>query len=199
MAGKSSDNPWAEMSRLNLESKEAKAPDPDSSRAMTAKAQEVVAAAAAKAQAADKADSDTGADLTADDLQAMSLKELQDLADEAGIDTEGLSKEDLIDALTSDEVALTAENQDDEEEILQDDSDELDTEDVDGEMTLEEALKLLGEDSDTGEDFSDAEFEVVEEDVQDGEVDNQTSNSNQLFDTFVSSLQIFREVNFDRK
>lgn len=176
MAGKSSDNPWAEMSRLNLDSKEAKAPAPDSPRAATIKTEAAAATAAvAEAQIADDAETP---DLTLDDLQNMSLKELQDLADESGIDFKGLSKADLIDALSSDEVALTTENQDDEEEILQDDSEELDTEDIDGEMTLEEALKLLGEDSDTEEDFSDAEFEVVEEDVQDGEVDNQTPNNN---------------------
>ena len=199
MAGKNSDNPWAEMSRLNLDSKEAKAPAPDSARAATVDAENVGAAKApspaAPASAAAAASPETVSEevveveLSADQLQEMSIDELQELAQEAGIDTDGLSKEDLIEALSANEVALTAENQEDEEEILLEDEEEilledeeeLESEEIDGEMSLEEALALLGEDSETEEDFSDVEFEEVETEVVEGdasfELDDNNSNN----------------------
>ena len=199
MAGKNSDNPWAEMSRLNLDSKEAKAPAPDSARAATVDAENAGAtkapSPAAPASAAAAASPETVSEevveveLSADQLQEMSIDELQELAQEAGIDTDGLSKEDLIEALSANEVALTAENQEDEEEILLEDEEEilledeeeLESEEIDGEMSLEEALVLLGEDSETEEDFSDVEFEEVETEVVEGdasfELDDNNSNN----------------------
>ena len=199
MAGKNSDNPWAEMSRLNLDSKEAKAPAPDSARAATVDAENAGAtkapSPAAPASAAAAASPETVSEevveveLSADQLQEMSIDELQELAQEAGIDTDGLSKEDLIEALSANEVALTAENQEDEEEILLEDEEEilledeeeLESEEIDGEMSLEEALALLGEDSETEEDFSDVEFEEVETEVVEGdasfELDDNNSNN----------------------
>ena len=48
-------------------------------------------------------------------------------------------------------------------------------------MSLEEALALLGEDSETEEDFSDVEFEEVETEVVEGdasfELDDNNSNN----------------------
>ena len=196
MAGKNSDNPWAEMSRLNLDSKEAKAPAPDSARAATVDAENAGAtkapSPAAPASAAAAASPETVSEevveveLSADQLQEMSIDELQELAQEAGIDTDGLSKEDLIEALSANEVALTAENQEDEEEILLEDEEEilledeeeLESEEIDGEMSLEEALALLGEDSETEEDFSDVEFEEVETEVVEGDASFELDDNN---------------------
>lgn len=179
MAGKNSDNPWAEMSRLNLESKEAKAPAPDSPRAAAIKAESAVAASAAADSKNSPADEVVEVELSADQLQEMSIDELQELAQEAGIDTEGLSKEDLIEALSVNEVALTAENAEDEEEIvLADDEEELESEEIDGEVSLEEAMALLGEDSETEEDFSDAEFEEVETEVVEGDASFELDDNN---------------------
>lgn len=172
-----SDNPWAEMSRLNLGGKEAKAPAPDSPRAAAVSAAATkVAADEAKPQSAV---ADEESEYTIDDLQAMSLKELQALALESGIDTKGMSKEDLIDALSADDVALTAENEEDEEEILlEDDEEDLEADEIDGEMSLEEALALLGEDDETEDDFSDGEFEEVEEEVQEGDANFELDDNN---------------------
>lgn len=206
MAGKKSgsDNPWAEMSRLNLNDKEAKAPAPDSPRAATIKSEgtkadatpafspeEVVeksaaatGAVATKIEDADLKTNEEGEEVaeneevveySAEDLQEMSLKELQALAKESGIDFKGLSKEELIDAIieeTGSEV---------EEEILleeESDEEELEDEEIDGEMSLEEAMALLGEDSETEEDFSDVEFEEVEEVVQEGDVNFESDGNN---------------------
>ena len=92
MAGKNSDNPWAEMSRLNLDSKEAKAPAPDSARAATVDAENAGAtkapSPAAPASAAAAASPETVSEevveveLSADQLQEMSIDELQELAQE---------------------------------------------------------------------------------------------------------------------
>lgn len=102
-------------------------------------------------------------------LQELSLKELQSIAKEAGIDTKGLSKEELVDAIVeefgiADEVSLT-------------DEEELEGEEIDGEMSIEEAMALLGEDASTEDDFSDVEFEEVEEEVAEGEVEDFSSNN----------------------
>jgi hypothetical protein len=111
----------------------------------------------------------------------MSLKDLQDIARDNGIDPRNLSKEDLIDAIAGEEVALTEENVEDEEEILLEDEESLEADEIDGEMSLEEALKILGEDSETEEDFSDAEFEEIETEVLEGdasfEFDDNNSNN----------------------
>jgi len=180
-----SNNPWAEMSGLNLQSKVAKAPDPESARAATireavAKSDEnssastgVAAAAAASALTADDA-----AEYSVDELQEMSLKELQEIARENGIDPRNLSKDDLIDALAADDVALTEENAEDEAEILLEDEESLDAEEIDGEMTLEEALTLLGEDSETEEDFAEGEFEEVETEVTEGDASFELDDNN---------------------
>lgn len=175
MASKNSgsDNPWAEMSRLNLDSKAAKAPAPDSPRAAAVSAQAATAQAVAKAAAvtatAPADDADAEVEYTEDELQDLSLKELRALADEAGIDAKGLSKDELISALL--------DSGSDEDELAADDSEEeLDTEDADGEMSLEEALALLGEDSDT-EDFAAGELEEVEEVVLDGDVTSGMSDN----------------------
>ena len=133
-----SDNPWAEMSRLNSATKSG------------------------VSQSTDEQDSsDDSAEYTLDELQEMSLKDLQAIAKEAGVDFKGLSKDDLIDALAE------------ETNVVADDSDDADLEldEIDGELTLEQALALLGDDSDTEDDFSDQELEVVEEEVLDGEVE----------------------------
>ena len=180
-----SDNPWAEMSRLNLGNKEAKAPSPDVPQAAQPKGETNIAApsaatasgAALAAKGNQPAEADT-AEYTIDDLQEMSLKELQALAHEAGIDTKGMSKEELIDALAPEDVALTAENAEDEEEIVLEDEEELAAEEIDGEMTLEEAMALLGEDSETEEDFTEGEFEVIEEEVVEGDVNFEQSGGN---------------------
>ena len=133
-----SDNPWAEMSRLNSANKSV------------------------VSQSTDEQDSaDDSVEYTLDELQEMSLKDLQAIAKEAGVDFKGLSKDDLIDALAE------------ETDLVADDSDDADLEldEIDGELTLEQALALLGDDSDTEDDFSDQELEVVEEEVLDGEVE----------------------------
>lgn len=186
MAGKNSasDNPWAEMSRLNLSDKEAKAPAPESTRAATAKAEEVAGGnlakgAAVSAAAATAADAAADTEYTEEDLQNLSLKELQALADEAGIDFKGLNKDDLISALLEDgSESLSSDNDEEEEEVELEDEEELETEEIDGEMSLEEALKLLGEDVETEEDFSDAEFEEVETEVQEGDANFELDDNN---------------------
>ena len=102
-----SDNPWAEMSGLHIGNKEAKAPSqpsPETShapRTPEAKSEAPLAAsvgAAAAVKAQESADAATE-EYTAEDLQEMSLKELQALAKESGIDSKGMSKDELIDAL----------------------------------------------------------------------------------------------------
>jgi hypothetical protein len=44
-------------------------------------------------------------------------------------------------------------------------------------MSVEEAMALLGEDASTEDDFSDIEFEEVEEVVAEGEVEDFSSNN----------------------
>ncbi|NBR93651.1 MAG: hypothetical protein EBT44_02200 [Actinobacteria bacterium] len=178
MAGNksASDNPWAEMARLNLPPKSSKASDdekvnpqtnPNSNKAEVASA----AAASTIAGGSAAADNSVETDYSVDELQEMSLKELQEIARENGIDPKNLSKEDLIDALTDDEVTLPTANSEDGEETLLEDEESLDTEEIDGEMSLEEALALLGEDAATEEDITEVEFEEVESEVLEGDVE----------------------------
>ena len=186
MASKNSgsDNPWAEMSKLKLDTKEAKAPASETPRAATNKIEEapqdtnddILLEEEAKEIDMDKNPSENEAteseviEYSEEQLQELSLDELQALAEEAGIDFEGMSQEELVESLLSQGAALTAENQEDEEEILLDDDEEsLEAEEIDGEMSLEEAMALLGEDSETEDDFAEAEFEVVEEEVLEGD------------------------------
>lgn len=186
MASKNSgsDNPWAEMSKLKLDTKEAKAPTSQTSRAATNKIEEapqdtnddILLEEEAKEIDMEKNLSENEAteseviEYSEEQLQELSLDELQALAEEAGIDFEGLSQEELVESLLSQGAALTAENQEDEEEILlEDDEESLEAEEIDGEMSLEEAMALLGEDSETEDDFAEAEFEVVEEEVLEGD------------------------------
>ena len=61
-----SNNPWAEMSRLNLQNKEAKAPAPDSPRAASLKAEEAKADSATAAGAATGATAAKAASADAD-------------------------------------------------------------------------------------------------------------------------------------
>jgi hypothetical protein len=112
----------------------------------------------------------------------MSLKELQALAKESGVEFKGLSKEELIDALIV-EIGITEESEEELvllEEDEESDEEELEAEEIDGEMSLEEAMALLGEDSETEEDFEETEFEEVEVEVQEGdasfELDDNNSN-----------------------
>lgn len=186
MASKNSgsDNPWAEMSKLKLDTKEAKAPVSETSRAATNKIEEapqdtnddILLEEEAKEIDMEKNPSENEAteseviEYSEEQLQELSLDELQALAEEAGIDFEGMSEEELVESLLSQGAALTAENQEDEEEILlEDDEESLEAEEIDGEMSLEEAMALLGEDSETEDDFAEAEFEVVEEEVLEGD------------------------------
>ena len=186
MASKNSgsDNPWAEMSKLKLDTKEAKAPASETPRAATNKIEEapqdknddILLEEEAKEIDMEKNLSENEAteseviEYSEEQLQELSLDELQALAEEAGIDFEGLSQEELVESLLSQGAALTAENQEDEEEILlEDDEESLEAEEIDGEMSLEEAMALLGEDSETEDDFAEAEFEVVEEEVLEGD------------------------------
>jgi arsenate reductase-like glutaredoxin family protein len=212
MAGKKSgsDNPWAEMNRLKLDDKEAKAPSPDSPRAATLKSQVVnsdeklelpkedslekttalnVVAASKIEEELNKtneegkevAENEEVVEYSEDELQGMSLKELQALAKDSDLDFKGLSKEELIEmileetgATESDEEILLSEDEETDEESLE-------AEEIDGEMSLEEALAILGEDSETEEDFTDAEFEEVETEVLEGdasfEFDDNNSNN----------------------
>lgn len=202
MAGKKSgsDNPWAEMSRLKLDSKEAKAPAPDSPRAASIKEQtpqevvEVVktttAAPVVKGKLIQKspkdeveeeimAENEEVVEYSAEQLQEMSLKELRALAKESGVEFKGLSKEELIDALIV-EIGITEESEEELvllEEDEESDEEELEAEEIDGEMSLEEALALLGEDSETEEDFEDVDFEEVEVEVLEGEVESSSTNN----------------------
>ena len=186
MASKNSgsDNPWAEMSKLKLDTKEAKAPASETRRAATNKIEEapqdtnddILLEEEAKEIDMEKNPSENEAteseviEYSEEQLQELSLDELQALAEEAGIDFEGMSQEELVESLLSQGAALTAENQEDEEEILlEDDEESLEAEEIDGEMSLEEAMALLGEDSETEDDFAEAEFEVVEEEVLEGD------------------------------
>lgn len=169
-----SDSPWAEISRANLGSKTAKAPDsgspgaPDSK--LTSKADVSAAAATLAAKGKQVEDEPDTSEYAIDDLQEMSLKELQAIAKEAGIDTKGMSKDDLIDALAAEIDEDDSDESDDEEIVLEEDDEEsLEAEEIDGEMSLEEALALLGEDGDTEDDFADGELEVVEEEVVEGD------------------------------
>lgn len=171
-----SDSPWAEISRANLGSKTAKAPDSESPGApdskLTSKADVPAAATTATLAAKGKQveDEPDTSEYTIDDLQEMSLRELQAIAKEAGIDTKGMSKDDLIDALAAEIEEDDSDESDDEEIVLEEDDEEsLEAEEIDGEMSLEEALALLGEDGDTGDDFADGELEVVEEEVVEGD------------------------------
>ncbi len=208
MAGKKSgsDNPWAEMSRLNLNDKEAKAPASDSPRAATIKSdalKEEAKSPAAKEEMVEKtavmsgavatkieeraldtkgegeelAENEEVVEYSADELQEMSLKELQAIAKENGVDFKGLSKEELIDAIIEENGTVEEEEEILLEDVEESDEEELEEEEIDGEMSLEEAMALLGEDSETEEDFSDVEFEEVEEVVQEGDV-NFESGSN---------------------
>jgi len=202
MAGKKSgsDNPWAEMSRLKLDSKEAKAPAPDSPRAASIKEQtpqevvEVVKTTAAAPAVEGKliqkspkdeveeeimAENEEVVEYSAEQLQEMSLKELRALAKESGVEFKGLSKEELIDALIV-EIGITEESEEELvllEEDEESDEEELEAEEIDGEMSLEEALALLGEDSETEEDFEDVDFEEVEVEVLEGEVESSSTNN----------------------
>lgn len=195
MASKNSgsDNPWAEMSKLRLDTKEAKAPVSETSRAATNKIEEapqdtnddILLEEEAKEIDMEKNPSENEAteseviEYSEEQLQELSLDELQALAEEAGIDFEGMSQEELVESLLSQGAALTAENQEDEEEILlEDDEESLEAEEIDGEMSLEEAMALLGEDSETEDDFAEAEFEVVEEEVLEGDATFEQPGSN---------------------
>lgn len=209
MAGKKSgsDNPWAEMNRLKLDDKEAKAPSPDSPRAATLKSQVVnsdeklelpkedslekttalnVVAASKIEEELNKtneegkevAENEEVVEYSEDELQGMSLKELQALAKDSDLDFKGLSKEELIEmileetgATESDEEILLSEDEETDEESLE-------AEEIDGEMSLEEALALLGEDSETEDDFSETEFEEVEVEVQEGDVSFELDDNN---------------------
>lgn len=195
MASKNSgsDNPWAEMSKLKLDTKEAKAPTSQTPRAATNKIEEapqdtnddILLEAEAKEIDMEKNPSENEAteseviEYSEEQLQELSLDELQALAEEAGIDFEGMSQEELVESLLSQGAALTAENQEDEEEILlEDDEESLEAEEIDGEMSLEEAMALLGEDSETEDDFAEAEFEVVEEEVLEGDASFEQPGNN---------------------
>lgn len=209
MAGKKSgsDNPWAEMNRLKLDDKEAKAPSPDSPRAATLKSQVVnsdekvelpkedslekttalnVVVASKIEEELNKtnedgkevAENEEVVEYSEDELQGMSLKELQALAKDSDLDFKGLSKEELIEmileetgATESDEEILLSEDEETDEESLE-------AEEIDGEMSLEEALAILGEDSETEEDFSETEFEEVEVEVQEGDVSFELDDNN---------------------
>ena len=209
MAGKKSgsDNPWAEMNRLKLDDKEAKAPSPDSPRAATLKSQVVnsdeklelpkedslekttalnVVGASKIEEELNKtneegkevAENEEVVEYSEDELQGMSLKELQALAKDSDLDFKGLSKEELIEmileetgATESDEEILLSEDEETDEESLE-------AEEIDGEMSLEEALAILGEDSETEEDFSETEFEEVEVEVQEGDVSFELDDNN---------------------
>lgn len=209
MAGKKSgsDNPWAEMNRLKLDDKEAKAPSPDSPRAATLKSQVVnsdetlelpkedslekttalnVVGASKIEEELNKtneegkevAENEEVVEYSEDELQRMSLKELQALAKDSDLDFKGLSKEELIEmileetgASESDEEILLSEDEETDEESLE-------AEEIDGEMSLEEALAILGEDSETEEDFSETEFEEVEVEVQEGDVSFELDDNN---------------------
>ena len=195
MASKNSgsDNPWAEMSKLKLDTKEAKAPASETPRAATNKIEEapqdtnddILLEEEAKEIDMEKNPSENEAteseviEYSEEQLQELSLDELQALAEEAGIDFEGMSQEELVESLLSQGAALTAENQEDEEEILlEDDEESLEAEEIDGEMSLEEAMALLGEDSETEDDFAEAEFEVVEEEVLEGDASFEQPGNN---------------------
>lgn len=195
MASKNSgsDNPWAEMSKLKLDTKEAKSPTSQTPRAATNKIEEapqdtnddILLEEEAKEIDMEKNPSENEAteseviEYSEEQLQELSLDELQALAEEAGIDFEGMSQEELVESLLSQGAALTAENQEDEEEILlEDDEESLEAEEIDGEMSLEEAMALLGEDSETEDDFAEAEFEVVEEEVLEGDATFEQPGSN---------------------
>lgn len=209
MAGKKSgsDNPWAEMNRLKLDDKEAKAPSPDSPRAATLKSQvvnsdeklelpkedflekttaiNVVGASKIEEEliktneeGKEVAENEEVVEYSEDELQGMSLKELQALAKDSDIDFKGLSKEELIEiileetgATESDEEILLSEDEETDEESLE-------AEEIDGEMSLEEALAILGEDSETEEDFSETEFEEIEVEVQEGDVSFELDDNN---------------------
>ena len=195
MASKNSgsDNPWAEMSKLKLDTKEAKAPTSQTPRAATNKIEEapqdtnddILLEEEAKEIDMEKNPSENEAteseviEYSEEQLQELSLDELQALAEEAGIDFEGMSQEELVESLLSQGAALIAENQEDEEEILlEDDEESLEAEEIDGEMSLEEAMALLGEDSETEDDFAEAEFEVVEEEVLEGDASFEQPGNN---------------------
>ena len=188
-----SDNPWAEMSKLKLDTKEAKAPTSQTPRAASNKIEEapqetnddILLEEEAKEIDMEKNPSENEAteseviEYSEEQLQELSLDELQALAEEAGIDFEGMSQEELVESLLSQGAALTAENQEDEEEILlEDDEESLEAEEIDGEMSLEEAMALLGEDSETEDDFAEAEFEVVEEEVLEGDASFEQPGNN---------------------
>lgn len=183
MAGKNSgsDNPWAEMSRLKLDSKEAKPPSPNFPGVTPAKQESLQKKEVIEVKTTTAA---SAGEYSTDKLQEMSLKELQALAKESGVDFKGLSKEELINALNV-ENGIIEEDEEVEEILLEDeeesDNEELEAEEIDGEMSLEEALALLGEDSETEDDFEDVEFEEVVVEVQEGdasfEFDDNNSNS----------------------
>ena len=209
MAGKKSgsDNPWAEMNRLKLDDKEAKAPSPDSPRAATLKSQVVnsdetlelpkedslekttalnVVGASKIEEELNKtneegkevAENEEVVEYSEDELQGMSLKELQALAKDSDLDFKGLSKEELIEMILEE----TGDSESDEEILLSEDEEtdeeSLEAEEIDGEMSLEEALAILGEDSETEEDFSETEFEEVEVEVQEGDVSFELDDNN---------------------
>jgi hypothetical protein len=195
MASKNSgsDNPWAEMSKLKLDSKEAKEPAVGTSRAATVKSEEPAQDASddvsvedsvqekviARESSDKKGVESEASEYSEEQLQELSLDELQALAEEAGIDFEGMSQDEIVESLLSQGAALTVENQDDEEEIiLEEDEESLEAEEIDGEMSLEEAMALLGEDGETEDDFAEAEFEVVEEEVLEGDADFEQPGNN---------------------
>lgn len=189
------------MSRLKLDSKEAKAPGPDSPRAASIKErtpQEVVEVVKARTAAPvvegklikesskDEveeemmAENEEVVEYSADELKEMSLKELRALAKESGVEFKGLSKEELIDALIV-EIGITEESEEELvllEEDEESDEEELEAEEIDGEMSLEEALALLGEDSETEEDSEETEFEEVEVEVQEGDASFKLDDNN---------------------
>lgn len=184
MAGEKSNSysPWSAIGRANSEAKVEKSPAEETPRAATPKIDssndgKPAAALASKEVAdvlktteAEVAEQEEVVEYSEDELQEMSLKELQALAKDAGVDFKGMSKDELIEAILA-ETGV-------EEIVLKDDEESLETEEIDGEMSLEEAMALLGEDSETEEDFAEGEFEVVEEEVLEGDVNFEESGNN---------------------
>jgi hypothetical protein len=197
----SSDSPWGEIRNLNLRDSTSKRDDskPDvkpsaqskdeGAQSKTGDAKEAVGAVAAGrvidgSKDLDKIENEKEVEAVSEneevveyseeDLQDMSLKDLQSLAKENGIASKGLTKEELVEALLE-ELGISEET---EEEILLEDDEELDEEEIDGEMSLEEAMALLGEDGETEEDFSNVEFEEVEEEVVEGDVSFESNGNN---------------------
>jgi hypothetical protein len=130
--------------------------------------------------AVEVAENEEVVEYSVDDLQGMSLKELQALAKDSDIDFKGLSKAELIEIIIE-EFGTTEEVEEiflSEDEEVTEEEEVFEAEEIDGEMSLEEALALLGEDSETEDDFSDIEFEEVEVEVQEGDVSVELDDNN---------------------